>query len=114
MEYDDTWSEFEIALMETVKRLPKLEPEKEIDFEQPIKYGSTMHPKAYIQLQDKIFYCPKCGMIPIMQQHPRTKLYRVCCPKCRIYASDGAGKEKHEAYKKWNEFAKQILRGEQK
>lgn len=108
--YDSTWSEFEIALMETVKRLPRLNPIKEVNFEQPINYGSVTRPKAYIQLQDKIFYCPRCGMIPIMQQHPETKLYRVCCPKCRIYAPDGAQPDKHGAYTKWNDFTKNELR----
>lgn len=110
--YDSTWSEFEIALMEVVKQLPRLNPVKEIDFEQPTKYGSVTRPKAYIQLQDKIFYCPRCGMIPIMQQHQETKQYRACCPKCRIYAPDGVHSDKHGAYKKWNDNVKRILRGE--
>ncbi|MGN0163167.1 MAG: hypothetical protein ACI4EA_06245 [Candidatus Ornithomonoglobus sp.] len=109
MEYDETWTEFEIALMETTKRLPPLT--KDVNFDAPIKYqNGTTRSKAYIKMRDTVFYCPRCGMIPIMQQHPQTKLYRVCCPKCRIYAPEGAVKEKHEAYKKWNEFAKSELR----
>ncbi len=105
--YDETWSPIEIAIMEVVKQLSPLHP---IDIEQPIKYpNGVVRPKAYINLKDKIFYCPQCGIIPVPQQHPITKEYRVRCPACNIYADDGAHKDKCIAYKRWNAFAEKKL-----
>lgn len=106
--YDNTWTEFEIALNEVVKRLPRLYPE--IDYNQPITYANGVtRPKAYIKLKDTIFYCALCGAIPIMQQQPQTKLYRACCPKCRTFAEDGAQRDKEKAYRVWNEEQKRKL-----
>ncbi|MCH5213064.1 MAG: hypothetical protein J1G06_08610 [Oscillospiraceae bacterium] len=103
----EPWTEFETALYEVAKRQPKLNP---VDYEQPYRYpNGTMRNKTYIKLHDEIFYCYKCGTIPIMQQNPQTKQYRAICPKCRIYATDGVQPDKHKAYVMWNEEMKRNL-----
>ncbi len=107
--YNETWTDFEIAMYEAAKRMPRLYPEP--DYEQPRAYpGGVTRPKAYIKLHDKIFYCAACGTIPIMQQHPQTKLFRACCPKCRTYAENGAQPDKGKAYRAWNEEQKRRLK----
>lgn len=109
--YDETWTEFEIAMYEVAKRQPKLYPETEPDYERPRTYpGGTTRNKAYIKLHDDIFYCAKCGAIPIMQQNPQTKMFRACCPKCRTYAEDGVQPDKRKAYTAWNEYVKRKLK----
>lgn len=104
---DSEWTEFERALYEVAKRQPKL---NDVDYEIPHRYpnGVTRN-KAYIKLHDEIFYCHRCGVIPIMQYNASTKEYRAVCPKCRKYAPDGAQSDKRKAYAAWNKEMKEQL-----
>ncbi len=105
---DSEWTEFERAVYEVAKRMPRLYP---VDYDKPYRYpNGTIRRKAYIKLRDEIFYCHRCGAIPIMQYNEGTKQYRAICPKCRIYAADGAQSDKDRAYKAWNDEMKRNLK----